>query len=373
MQRILFSTTTRLALLLSLAVCTSLPARAQEIPDLPPPGLKLPHVVLMSMGGTIASRGDTRLNITNYGGGGAMRVQPHEWLEDLPDVHQIARVTTDNVMRPEGSPPGSAISHWMTVARRIQEHVDNPEVDGVVLTHGTSAISNLSYFMNLVVDTKKPVVWVGAQRPWTGMSGDGPLNLYNAIRVAATPAAGGKGVLHATNQNIHASRDVMKMSAYRMETFQSVDLGVIGVADPDVVKFFSEPTRKHTYASEFKIKSLPEKLPAVEIVYAYPEAPGLLIDVMVENGAKGIIVDGTGAGSPAGGQNEAIKRAQAKGVVVVATARTRGGRVQETPRRTEAGIVPGDNFVPEKARTLLMLALTKTSDPKEIKRIFDEY
>jgi L-asparaginase len=175
------------------------------------------------------------------------------------------------------------------------------------------------------------------------------------------------------NQNINPARDVTKTSAYRVETFKSIDLGVIGMADPDVVKFVSEPTRRHTYKSEFNITSLPEELPPVEIVYSYTQAPGYLIDYLAEKGVKGLIVDGTGAGSPSGEQTDAIKRAQAKGMIVVATARTRGGRVQDTIRRREAQIVPGDNLPPEKARTLLQLALTKTSDLKEIQRIFDEY
>jgi L-asparaginase len=150
----------------------------------------------------------------------------------------------------------------------------------------------------------------------------------------------------------------------------------MGVADPDIVKFYSEPTRRHTFKSEFNIASLPEKLPDDEVAYAYTEAPGYILDAMIEKGVKGIVVDGTGAGSPTGGptgQTAAIKRAQAKGIVVVVTARTRAGRVQDTPRRRESGIIPADNLTPEKARMLLQLALSKTTDPKEIKRIFDEY
>jgi len=348
-----------------------------EIPPVPPPGVKLPHVVLMSMGGTIASKGDTRLNITNYGGKG-MRVEPEEWLADLPDLALVAHVTTEDFRSPESEPgatyvPGQTFEQWYKVARRLQELGDDPSVDGVVVTHGTNVMAETAWFMDLVVNTKKPVVFVGSQRPWTGISGDGPLNLYNAVRVAATPAAAGKGVLQAMNQNINAARDVTKTSAYRVQTFQNIDVGAIGVADPDIVKFFTEPTRRHTYRSEFNIASLPPKLPDVEISYAYTEVPGYVVDAMVEHGVKGIVIDGTGAGSLAGGQTEAIKRAKAQGVVVVVTTRTRGGRVQDTVRRRESGIIPADNLVPEKARILLQLALTKTTDPKEIKRIFDEY
>jgi L-asparaginase/Glu-tRNA(Gln) amidotransferase subunit D len=165
---------------------------------------------------------------------------------------------------------------------------------------------------------------------------------------------------------------VTKTSAYRVDTFHGVDVGMIGVADPDIVKFFTEPTRRHTYKSEFNIGELPMSLPPVEVLYAYSDAPGYLVDAMLEHGVQGIVIDGVGAGS-LGTYSDAVKRAQEKGVVVVATARTHGGRVQDTPRRSESGVVPGDNLPAEKARLLLQLALTKTTDNGEIKRIFDEY
>lgn len=346
---------------------------AQEIPPAyAHASLKLPHVVIVSMGGTIDSRGDTRLNITNYGGKG-MRVGPEAWIKDLPDLALYAKVTGEDLRQPEGATGGMTFDSWYKVARRLQELAKDDTVDGIVVSHGTNTMAETAYFMNLVVNIKKPVVYVGSQRPWTGLSGDGPLNLLNAVRVAATPEAAGKGVLHCMNQNVNPARDVTKASAYRMDTFRSVDLGVIGVADPDVVRIYTEPLRRHTYKSEFNIANLPEQLPPVEIVYAYTESPGYLIDALVEKGVKGIIVEGTGAGSLGGTQVEAAKRAQEKGVVIVATARTDGGRVQDTPRRRESKVIPGDNLPPEKARTLLQLALTKTSDPAEIKRIFDEY
>jgi L-asparaginase len=365
------------SLLLSGAVATV--TVAAEVPPILPPGLALPHVVLMSMGGTIASKADERLNLNNYGGPGN-RVNPEDWVGALPELAQVARVTTEDMRPPEeppGSPPaatgGTRFQQLYKVARRLQELGADATVDGIVVTHGTNTMAESAWFMNLVVNIKKPVVFVGSQRPWSGISGDGPLNLYNAVRVAASANAAEKGVLHAMNQNINAARDVMKTSAYRVDTFKSIDLGVMGVADPDKVVFYTEPLRRHTFKSEFNIATLPEKLPEVEILYAYTESPGYLVDALVEKGVKGIVIDGTGAGSPGGGQSEALKRAQAKGVVVVASARTRGGRVQDTPRRAEAKIVPGDNLQPEKARMLLQMALTKTQDLGEIKRIFNEY
>ena len=349
------------------ALATS--ALAQEIPPLLPPGLKTPAVRLLSLGGTISGTAKERLNITNYG---APRLSPQDWVNALPELALFAKVTPEDV-RPAGEGAEIDEAHWLKVAKRLQEIATDDSIEGVVISHGTNTMVETGYFLSLVVNIKKPVVMVGAQRPWTGLSGDGPLNMVNAVRVAATPAATGKGVLHAMNQNVFPIRDVTKASAYRVHTFQGIDLGVIGVADPDIVKFYTEPTRLHTHKSEFNIANLPAVLPAVEVIYGYNGTPAYIVDAMVANGVKGIVVDGTGAGSVPSTMTEAIKRAQAAGVVIVATARTHGGRVQETPRRTEAKVVPGDNLPPEKARILLKLALTKTTDLAAIKRIFDQY
>jgi L-asparaginase type II len=354
------------------------PVPAQEIPTYaPPPPLpadtsKLPTVVVMSMGGTIASRGTPRLNITNYGGKDYPRVDPADWLHDLPELVGIANIVLEDQRAPQDRVPTETHEDLARVSKRLNELAKDPKVDGIVVTHGTNTMAEVAYYMNLTVDTDKPVVFVGSQRPWTGLSGDGPRNLYDAVRVAASQEARGKGVLHCMDQFINTAREVNKTSAYRVQTFRGIDVGAIGFADPDKVVFLREPVRRHTHGSEFAGKDYPT-LPSVEVAYGYRDAPGYLIDAMVEHGVKGIVVDGTGAGNATSSQTDAIKRAQEKGVVVVMTARTRGGRVQDTPRRREANIVPGDNLVPEKARILLQLALTETSNLTDIKRVFDEY
>jgi len=372
----------RRRMLVSLCAATSLLSSAallaQEIPKYAPPpeidpNAERPTVVLMSMGGTIASRGTPRLNVTNYGGPENPRVDPEDWYRDLPELAGIANIVLEDQRAPQNPEPGrSTFEDWRRVAKRLNEIAKDPSVDGIVVTHGTNIMAETAYYMNLVVDTEKPIVFVGAQRPWTGLSGDGPRNLYDAVRVAASKEARGKGVLHAMNQYIHTARDVDKTSAYRVDTFKDVDVGAIGFADPDKIVFYREPTRRHTSQSEFAGIDF-ESLPKVDVVLAYRDAPGYVIDAMVSNGVEGLIIEGTGAGSLTAGQTEAVERAKKKGVVVVATARTQGGRVQATPRRAAAGIVPGDNLLPEKARILLQLALTVTRDPAEIERIFAEY
>lgn len=348
---------------------------AQEIPSAGEPSItkdqsKLPHVVIVSMGGTIASRASDRMNLTHYGGKGVPGVAPADWLHDLPELNNLARITTED-MRPQ---PGKSdnFGDISRVAKRLNELAKDPGVDGIVVTHGTNTMAEVAYYMDLVVNTDKPIVFTGSQRPWTGISGDGPLNLYDAVRVAASPLSHDKGVLHVMNQYINTARDVTKTMTYRVETFKGVDTGAIGFADPDKVVFYRAPTRKHTDGSEFAGDDF-ATLPPVEVFYAYTDAPGYVIDAAVDHGVKGLVIDGYGAGVMTNDESAAVKRAQAKGVIVVITSRVGGGRVQEVPTRTEAHLVSGDNLPPEKARLLLQLALTKTSDWQQVQRYFNEY
>lgn len=370
------STLKKTALAASILLGISGLSYGQEIPKNVPrlnrTNARLPHVVLMSMGGTIASRGSDRLNLTNYGGRSMPRVNPQDWLQDMPELEAIARITLEDFRPPQDRFERETLEDMRIVAKRLNELALDPGVDGIVVTHGTNTMAEVAFYMNLTVNTDKPIVFVGSQRPWTAISGDGPLNLYDAIRVAAAPQSRAKGVLHCMNQNIHSARDVTKTNAYRVQTFRGVDVGPLGFADPDRIVFYREPTRRHTTKSEFAAMDF-ASLPPVEILYGYTEAPGYLIDAAVERGAKGIVIDGVGAGVATASETEAINRAQAKGVIVVMTARVHGGRVQETNSRTEARIVNGDNLPPEKARILLQMALVKTNDWKQVKRFFDEY
>ena len=362
------------ALTVMLPFLCALSVEAQEIPAAGQPPMvqdqsKLPHVVIVSMGGTIASRGKDRMNLTHYGDGPP--VDPKEWLRDLPELQNLARVTTED-LRNKTKGKGDNFGDIARVARRLNEMAKDPTIDGIVVTHGTNTMAEVAFYMNLVVNTDKPIVFVGSQRPWSGISGDGPLNMYDAVHVAADPDAKGLGVLQCMNQYINTARDVTKTSAYRVETFKGLDVGAIGFADPDKIKFYRAPVRKHTSESEFAGTDLKE-LPPVELFYSYTDAPGYVIDAAVAHGIKGLVIDGYGAGVPSPGQAKAMKRAQAKGVIIVITTRTRGGRVQEVPERAKAHDVNGDNLPPEKARLLLQLALTRTHDWTKIQHYFDTY
>jgi len=332
----------------------------------------LPKIRIISVGGTIDSTASERLNLSDYGGDNNPRKPVQEMVDELPEIKKIADVSVEEDILPRGG-PGRTMATVLKVAKRVNEiFAKEPDIAGVIITQGTNNLEESAYFLNLTVNSKKPVVFVGAQRPSTALSSDGWLNLYNAVRIAASPESVGRGVVLAMNDEINAARDVKKAAAYRVQAFQSPDLGVLGYADPDKVIYYRNPTRRHTADSEFNASKI-DTLPQVDVQYSYLEASGAPIDALVAEGAKGIIVDGSGAGSPSNQQSDAIKRAQAKGVIVVATTRTGTGRVLETNSRKKSGVIPGDNLSAQKARILLQIALTQTSDPVEIKRIFDQY
>lgn len=320
---------------------------------------ELPNVKLFTTGGTIQSKGAHRQKLMEYSDG---RVTPDELIADLPELKQIA-----NISYLEESNFGSGSMDTkvlLKLAKDINEWLAKPEAAGAVVTHGTGTLEETAYFLNLTVKSEKPVVVVGAMRPFTAVSRDGPFNLYNAVRVAAEPSAKGYGVMIMLNDEINAARDTTKTNTYRMETFVARDLGPIGFADSDRIVFYRKPIYRHTTRSEFDVSKLKD-LPRVDVTYGYQEADGTAINAFVKAGAKGIVLTDN--------NEDAIKRGQKKGVVFVHSDRKGAGRVVESAKQAEKGIVTSDNLNPHKSRILLRLALTKTKDPKEIQRMFNEY
>jgi L-asparaginase len=335
--------------LLCLAV-VSAPARASD---------QRPKIGLFTTGGTIQSKGDHRQKLMEYSAG---RVTPDELLADLPELADLAEIKVTEISNIGSG--GITQNHLLKLAKAVNSWLALPDTAGAVVTHGTGTLEETAYFLNLTVNSDKPVVLVGAMRPWTAVSRDGPFNLYNAVRVAATPEAKGKGVLIMLNDEINAARDTTKTNTYRVETFVARDLGPLGYADSDRVVFYRRPVYRHTHESEFDVSAL-DALPRVDVTYAYQESDGVAIDAFVAAGARGVVLTGSDA--------EAVKRGQEAGVVFVRSDRKGAGRVLESAKRAEDGFVTSDNLPPHKARILLRLALTQTSDVAEIQRMFNEY
>ena len=326
-----------------------------------------PRIRLLMGPGTLPSRGADRMDLAKYRKSGKSQMTGAELLAELPEVAAVASVQA------EAAQHGIATTEDLRrLARRLSEVLSAEVCDGAVFVQGTNSIEETAYFLNLTVKTSKPLVITGAQRPFTALSSDAPLNLYDAIRVAAHPASKGKGVVVVTNGEINAARDVTKTNTYHLQTFRSRDLGLIGYADADAVVYYREPVRRHTAASEFDILSI-GSLPRVDILYVGIATQPGLAKAAVSLGAKGIVAAGTGAGSLGNLEAELAAIAASGQAVVVRSSRTGEGRVVREDNWQHPGMVAADSLSPQKAALLLGLALTKTKDADGIQRLFDTY
>ena len=262
----------------------------------------------------------------------------------------------------------------LKLAKRINELLPTSGVDGIVITHGTDTMEETAFFLNLTVKSDKPVVLVGSMRPSTAVSADGPLNLYNAVGVAADPQAKGRGVLVVMNDWIHAAHSLTKTSTTAVQTFMSPLRGLVGVATYGKNDFYSTPPWKHTTESEFDVKGVTE-LPRVDIIFACADMSPDLIDAAVANGAKGIVIAGVGNGNMNKASLEAAARAAKKGVVVVRSSRVATGSVGRNVEVNddELGFIASDELNPQKSRILLSLALLKPHTPQQLQQLFYEY
>ena len=321
------------------------------------PAQELPVVKLFTTGGTIQSLGKDRLKLAEYREG---RIDGATIVEAVPEASRLARIEVEVISAVSSTRMGA--EQGLPLARQLTEELARPEVAGAVVTHGTTTLEETAYFLHLTVRTTKPVVVIGSMRPWTAVSRDGPLNFLGAV-----PEAAGKGVMVLLNDTIHSARFVTKRHTYHIETFVSPDVGPLGFADADRVVLYRSPLTRHTADTEFDLDGI-EELPQVDVVYGYQEASRAPIDALVKEGAKGIIL---ADGSPA--YRNAVLEAQAAGVVVVQGSRKGSGRVVLSDRTAARGEITADNLHPQKARILLRLALTRTTDARELQRIFNEY
>ena len=347
-----------------LAMTVSIPVAAQAQQD----QTAMRRVHVMTGAGTLPRNPANRLEYLRYATTGEPRLTGQQMIERIPEVQKFARVTVDS----DEFIPYDQTGELKALSLRMSGRLADPDIAGVVFTHGTNTIEETAYFMNLTVKSEKPVVVVGAQRPFSTLSSDGPLNLLNAIRVAADPASRGKGTLVVLNDEINAARDVSKTNTYRVHTFQTRELGILGYADPDRIVFYRAPTRRHTTQSQFDLTQVGE-FPKVSILYSHSGDDGDLAKAAVAAGAKGLVIAGTGAGHTQNARKVLKELQDATGVVVVRSARVGAGRVVRDDNWQEPGFVAADNLSPQKARILLQLALTRTAKPDEIQQIFDEY
>ncbi len=331
-------------------------------PGTSPAASGLPKIRLFATGGTIQGSGENRDNIANYRAG---QIKAPQIIADLPELKKIADLSFSEVSSVASGAIDAKV--LLKLANEINAWLALPDSAGAVITHGTDTMEESAYFLQLVIKSDKPVVVVGSMRPFTGLSRDGPLNFYNAVRTAASPDAVGKGVLVLLNDTIHSARFVTKNNTHRVDTFVSRELGAIGYADSDRVVFYRMPLTRFGSKTEFDVEKI-ETLPIVDIVYGYQEASGAAIEALIAAGVKGIVLDGS-----APPYNRATLLAMSKGMVIVQCDRKGSGRILTSERSAGRGTVSADNLNAQKARILLRLALSKTSNASEIQRMFNEY
>lgn len=327
-----------------------------------------PNVVIIATGGTIAGAGASSTNVSAYQ---SAVVGVDALIAAVPEIRNVAEVRGEQIFQ-IGSQSFND-ERWLKLAHRVSELLKSDAVDGIVITHGTDTLEETAYFLNLTLKSRKPVVLVGSMRPSTALSADGPLNLYNAVIVAASPQSVGMGTLVVMNDEIHSARDVTKTNSIKVETFHSL-YGPLGTVVEGQVRFYRAPIRPHTLQTEFDIDQI-KSLPQVDIVYAYGNMRRAPYDAFVASGARAIIHAGFGDGSIPDYLEDAIREVRAKGVFIVRATRTGSGSVVRNAEVDDDknGYVVVDDQNPAKARILMSLALTRTTDIAEIQRILLKY
>ena len=329
---------------------------------------KKPKIVIVATGGTIAGSAESA-TAAGYSSGA---VGVDILIQAVPQLKDIAEVKGEQVASIGSQDMNDEV--WLKLADRVNKILADPTVDGVAITHGTDTLEETSYFLDLTVKSDKPVVMTGSMRPSTAMSADGPLNIFNAVAIAADKTARGRGVLVSIDDDVHAAHDLIKTHTTDVATFRSGEAGLVGAVLFGKTIWYRMPVNVHTSKSEMSTAGA-KSLPRVDIIYAHANMSPDIITSAVQNGAKGLVIAGVGDGNMTAPALEACKAAVAKGVVVVRSSRVNGGIIRRNieVNDDQLGTVASMELNPSKARVLLQLALMKTSDSKKIQSYFDRY
>jgi L-asparaginase len=352
------------SVLVAMALATPAGRAGQTAPAKTP----RPTIVVLATGGTIAGAAASDVQ-AGYASG---QVGVEQLLAAVPQARKLAVLRGEQIANIGSQDMNDEV--WLKLARRINELTAMSDVDGVVITHGTDTIEETAYFLNLVVKSRKPVVLTAAMRPSTALSADGPLNFFNAVAVAANKDAAGRGVLVVVNDWIHGASSLTKTSTTAVQTFLSPLSGLIGTVAYGEADFYRGPVGRHTLESEFSLDGV-TTLPRVDIVMAYENMDGALIDAAVAAGAKGVVIAGVGNGNMTEPAVKALARHAKAGVVCVRASRVTTGRVGRNVELEDdrLGFIASIDLNPQKARVLLRLALLSSRSEADVQRLFNEY
>jgi L-asparaginase len=326
------------------------------------------NVVILATGGTIAGAAGSGVQ-SGYTSG---QVTIDAMVNAVPDITKLANIKGEQISNVGSQDISFEI--MLKLAKRINELTAGKDVDGIVITHGTDTMEETAYFLNLVTKTDKPVILVGSMRPSTAVSADGPLNLYNAVAVAADPNAKNRGVLLVMNDWIHSAQSLTKVSTTAVQTFMSPIRGLIGTTAYGTNEYYRFPHSRYGSKSQLSVDGV-TKLPRVDIIYADADMEPDIIDSSVEHGAKGIVIAGVGNGNMNKAALEACKRAAKKGVIIVRSTRVATGNVARNVEVNddELGFVASNDLNPQKSRILLSVALLQPRKLPDLQMLFSEY
>lgn len=316
-----------------------------------------PKVLIITTGGTIASQ-------TN-----AASLEGPVLVQAVPKLAQYANIEVEEFVNIGSSKITPEL--WLKLVKRIDQLLkEKPDLTCIVITHGTDTMEETAFFLNLTHKHSTPIILVGSMRSSDEISADGPANLINAVRVGISKESVGKGVLVVMNDNISAGRDLLKMHNRRVDAFSSTEHGYIGFVDPEKLSFYRAPIKKHTSATDFDIYGL-DHLPSVDIIQDFAGIDSSILSYFLQRNNDGLVVSSFAGGRISGGMSELFKLAANHKPIVISSSIKSGRIMGSNPAGTP--IIIANDLPANKARILLMLALTQTSDILKIQEYFDEY
>ncbi len=319
-----------------------------------------PGVTIYATGGTIAGSSKKSTDTTDYDSG---KIGVQTLITAVPEITEFANVSGVQIANTGSNNLTQDIV--LKLSKEINKKLKEPGTSGAVVTHGTDTLEETAFFLDLTVNSDKPVVVVGAMRPATAISADGGMNLLEAVKLATVEEAKGRGTMIVLNDRIGSAFYTTKTNSTMLDTFKAIEQGYIGAFLSGVPHFYYETTKpinKHM----FDIMNT-DKLPVVKILYSYQDQDGSLLKAAIDNGAKGIVIAGTGNGSIPNIMNDAVNEAMAKGIPVVRSTRTGNGF--STPKKIGIG---SGIYNPQKSKVLLELALNEDADIETIRSYFEE-
>lgn len=308
----------------------------------------MPTLALIATGGTIAGAAASATDTTGYTAGA---LGADALLAAVPQLGEIADIRAEQLFNLDSKDMGPA--HWLQLGRRAQALLDQADIDGLLITHGTDTLEETAAFLQLSLASRKPVVLTAAMRPATALSADGPMNLYNAACVAAHPDSAGRGVLVSIGDAIFAARGVRKLYTHRLDAFAGGPGGAIGQHAP--IRFFAPA--QGSAGRTIAIPADLAELPRVDVLYVGAGAPPELLDVLVANGARGIVLALSGNGSLPANWEAPVADTVARGVPVIRASRVGMGAVNRKALDERLSTYPAGDLPASQARVTLMLML----------------